>query len=201
MPFYTPLRYPGGKRKLVNYFKLLVGKNDLLGGRYVEPFAGGAAVAIALLLDGLVREAWINDIDPGIYSFWRCVKEHPEELCRRVRGVPINMDEWQRQRVIQNAENPDWLDLAFSTLFLNRTNRSGIIQGGIIGGKGQKGELRLDARFNRRELVARIERIADKADKLSVSCMDARNVIKDLEWTKASFFFLDPPYYRNRTKL
>jgi DNA adenine methylase len=202
VPFYTPLRYPGGKRKLVNYFKLLFQNNDLLGGRYVEPFAGGAAVAIALLLDGFVSEVWINDIDPGIYSFWLCVKNSPEELCRRLHDAVVTVDEWERQRVVQSVEDPDRLDLAFSTLFLNRTNRSGVIRGGIIGGRRQSGALRLDVRFNRRELIARIERIADKSKSLHVSGIDAQEVIKELApSTLPTLIFLDPPYYRNKTKL
>ena len=202
MPFYTPLRYPGGKRKLANYFKLLAEENNLLGANYVEPFAGGAAVALSLLIDGFVQEAWINDIDPGIFAFWRCVKEAPEELCRRLRNVDISVTEWKRQRAVQDAQGAEWPDLAFSTLFLNRTNRSGIIRGGIVGGKEQKGELRLDARFNRVELVARIERIADRAGDIRVTCMDACELLRAIkETTERTFLFLDPPYYRERTQL
>lgn len=204
MPFYTPLRYPGGKRKLANYFKLLVGKNDFLGGSYVEPFAGGAAVAVSLLLDGFIGDAWINDIDPGIFSFWTCVKESSEELCRRIQGASVSMDEWRRQREVQSAERPDCIDLAFSTLFLNRTNRSGIVRGGVIGGKEQNGAFKIDARFNRRELVARIERIAGKADRLRVTCMDARDLLKEIRSSASlasALLFLDPPYYLNRAKL
>jgi DNA adenine methylase len=202
VPFYTPLRYPGGKRKLVNYFKRLFEINGFTGGKYVEPFAGGAAVALALLLDGYAREVWINDVDPGIYSFWLCVKEAPEELCRKIRDVAINMDEWYRQKAVQDAESPDFVDLAFSTLFLNRTNRSGIIRGGVIGGKGQEGGLKLDVRFNRENLIARIEKIADKADRLSISCIDALALLKEISSDKAEILiFLDPPYYLKRNQL
>ena len=46
------------------------------------------------------------------------------------------------------------LGLGFSTFFLNRTNHSGILNGGMIGGKAQTGDWKLDARFNRSEAGA-----------------------------------------------
>lgn len=75
----------------------------------------------------------INDIDRSIYSFWHCVINRTDELCDRIEQTGITMEEWERQKAIQlNKEHAELLDLAFSTFFLNRTNRSGIIKGGVI---------------------------------------------------------------------
>ena len=43
--FYSPLRYPGGKGKVANYFSKLFIDNNLDGGTYVEPYVGGGSVA------------------------------------------------------------------------------------------------------------------------------------------------------------
>ncbi|WP_243122397.1 hypothetical protein [Clostridium septicum] len=60
----------------------------------------------------------------------------------------------EKAKVIQeNKENESLLSLGFSTLFLNRTNRSGIIKAGVIGGKEQNGNYKLDCRFNKEEII------------------------------------------------
>lgn len=43
MQHYSPLRYPGGKRKLAGFVRDAVILNDIQGGTYVEPFAGAQA--------------------------------------------------------------------------------------------------------------------------------------------------------------
>lgn len=196
MPFYSPLRYPGGKRKLAAFVNALIKVNDLHQATYVEPFAGGAGVALHLLLETNLPRIVINDVDPAIYSFWLTVKENPEELCRRISDVNIDITEWQKQKAVQAAKNPCRIDLAFSTLFLNRTNRSGILLGGVIGGKEQHGPWKMTARFNKKTLIDRVEAISLNADRLEVRGVDAAVLIEDLVVEgKPTFLFLDPPYY------
>ena len=158
----SALRYPGGKTQLAPFVVELLEVNGLLNGVYAEPFAGGAGLAWRLLLSGRVAEVWLNDIDPAIYSFWKAVLTQTDDLCARIETTPVTLDEWHRQRrVVVEQRRPRLLDLAFAALFLNRTNRSGIIvQGGVIGGKDQSGPYKIDCRFNRQELVAKIRRIA-----------------------------------------
>ena len=123
MQFYSPLRYPGGKRKLANFIKDAIVQNGILGGTYIEPFAGGASVALHLLFNNYVEKVIINDIDRSIYSFWYCVLNDTKELCDRINDIDITVEEWEKQRIIQlNKENAALIDLAFSTFFLNRTN-------------------------------------------------------------------------------
>lgn len=195
----SPLRYPGGKTQLAPFVVDLLEENDLLNGVYAEPFAGGAGLAWRLLLSGRVSEVWLNDIDPAIYSFWKAVLTQPDELCERIERTPITMAEWHRQRkVVVEDRRPRLLDLAFATLFLNRTNRSGIIvHGGVIGGKDQTGPYKIDCRFVRQELVAKVRRIASYRDVIRLSRLDARLCIP--QWAKAlparSLINIDPPYF------
>lgn len=198
MPFYSPLRYPGGKRKLANYIKLVVGQNDLLGGQYVEPYAGGSAVALALLFERYMSHVHINDLSRSVYAFWYAVLNETESLCSRIRSIAVTMDEWYRQRAIQEqACEVPLLDLGFSTFFMNRTNRSGIITGGVIGGKDQNGPYKLDARYNVENLVDRIRRIASYRDQISIYNEDAADLITEVlpNLTTGALVYLDPPYY------
>src|SRR5713101_893183 len=173
--YLSPLRYPGGKAKLANFVKLLLRTNHLCDGHYVEPYAGGASVALALLMGEYVTQVHINDLDLSVFAFWHSVLNETEALCRRIRDTRLSVAEWRRQRTIQRcAGQVGLLDLGFSTLFLNRTNRSGIISsGGVIGGLAQDGEWRLDVRFPRAGLVARIEAIASYRDRISLYNADA----------------------------
>ena len=198
MKYVSPLRYPGGKLKVVDYIKCLFEVNDLCGGTYIEPYAGGASVALNLLFSKYVRKIKINDIDRSIYAFWYSVLNEPEALCRMINDTPVTMDMWQVQHVLQQRKDEvDLLELGFSTFFLNRTNRSGILDGGVIGGKEQLGNYKINARYNKADLIRRIEHVAEYADQIELTRMDAVSLIKRYKRTPASktFCYLDPPYY------
>lgn len=197
MHFPSPLRYPGGKLKLALYIKLLIETNQLTDGEYAEVYAGGAAVALSLLFEDFVRHIHINDLDPGLYAFWSAVLDHNDEMVKRVRETTVTMDEWRRQRAIAQSPAPDPLDLAFATLFLNRTNRSGIITGGPIGGYAQAGTWRLDARFRREDLVKRIEKVGRHRSRISLYRLDGSDFLKTIapNLPDGTLIYLDPPYY------
>jgi DNA adenine methylase len=192
----SPLRYPGGKGKVANFFKLLFLENDLLGSEYVEPYAGGASVALSLLFEEYASHIHINDLDRSVHTFWKVVLEQPEALCKRITGARLSVREWDRQRKVQLAKDPDDLDLAFSTFYLNRTNRSGIIGGGIIGGREQTGKWKIDARWRPQDSIARIEKIARFASRITVTGLDTAAYIETvLPSIDLPFLYLDPPYY------
>lgn len=195
--FPSPLRYPGGKGKIANYMKLVLLHNDIVGHEYVEVYAGGAAVALSLLFEEYVSAVHINDIDRGVCCFWRAVLESTDELCRRIWDEPVNVEQWRRQREIQESEQADDLDLAFSTFFLNRTNRSGIIRGGVIGGRKQRGGWRIDARYNKEELICRIEKVGRFRSRITVTRCDASEYLRErvCQLPSEVFLYLDPPYF------
>ena len=196
-PFYSPLRYPGGKRKLANFMALLFRTNGLLDGEYAEVYAGGGAVALTLLYGDYARRVHINDLDRGVHAFWIAARDRTDELARLVRDARLDLDEWERQRAVQFEDAPDPLELAFSTFFLNRTNRSGIITGGVIGGRKQTGEWKIDARYNARDLVRRIERIGRWASRIEVYRLDGAEFLRTVapSLPQRSLLYLDPPYY------
>src|SRR3989344_3386034 len=198
MEFYSPLRYPGGKNKLAKFIALVCEKNHI-NGHYVEPYAGGASVALHLLIKGYVNEITINDLDKSIHAFWYSVLERTDEFCKRIDEAQITVENWKKQRKIQeNKEQADVLDLGFSTFFMNRTNRSGIINGGIIGGTNQEGLYKIDCRFNKKELIKRIRLIADYKEKIHLYSLDALDLIEKVEIEnkgKNVIFYFDPPYF------
>jgi len=204
MGVISPLRYPGGKRKLFKYIKNLIEYNNLSGCVYVEPYAGGAGLALSLLLKGVVNKLILNDIDRSIYAFWYSVLYHTDELCYLIWQTPVNMDQWYIQKEIQkNKYAYDMLSLGFSTFFLNRVNRSGIIKGGVIGGKNQSGNYKLDCRFNKKNLIDRIKKIANYKNKIQLYNLDAIEFINTVVMNLPinSFIFLDPPYYKKGPEL
>lgn len=192
----SPLRYPGGKGKLAEFIKLFMLENDLVGAEYVEPYAGGASVALGLLFEDYAKHIHINDFNRSVATFWRVVLADPDALCDAIASADVTVEEWHRQRAVQSDRSASDHDLAFSTLFLNRTSRSGIIGGGIIGGLNQTGAWKIDARFNRDDLIRRVKKIARHRSRITVTQLDAAEFItgrlRDIE---SGFVYLDPPYY------
>ncbi len=204
MDYYSPLRYPGGKRKIVNFIKLIFDKNDLRGGQYIEPYAGGASVALALLFDGYASKVVINDIDKSIYAFWDSVLNDCDNLCKLIEEIPITIEEWKKQKhIYRQQDETDKLQLGFSTFYLNRTNRSGILNAGVIGGLEQKQDWKIDARFNKQKLINRIEKIANFRDQIILSNKDACELVRwyKLKLPDNTLYYFDPPYYMKGKEL
>lgn len=199
MKFYSPLRYPGGKNKLAKFISLVCVKNNI-DGHYIEPYAGGASVALHLLINGYVKEITINDRDKAIYAFWYSVRNNSEKLCKKIKNTDITIKNWEKQKKIQRNKDKEknLLKLGFSTLFLNRTNYSGIIDGGMIGGPKQKSDYKIDCRFNKEELIKRIQLIAKYKKNIHLQNLDAMKLIEKISEKNESnnvIFYFDPPYF------
>lgn len=205
MSHYSPLRYPGGKNKLAAFIAKICLDNNI-NGHYVEPYAGGASVALFLLIEGFVNQVTINDKDRSIYAFWYAVLNHTDELCKLIIDTDITVDNWYIQRDIQkNQKNSaSLLILGFSTLFMNRVNRSGIINAGIIGGLNQNGNYKIDCRFNKNDLIKRIKLIASYRNNIYLYNEDAISLIDKIEsypQRENTIFYFDPPYYLKASSL
>lgn len=195
---YTPLRYPGGKAQFAPFIAKVMEANGLTGGHYLEPYAGGAGVALELLYHGHASHVHINDLDSAIHSFWFAVTQEPDELLKLLHDTPVTMDQWFKWRSVLRGEVAvDLVERGFATLFMNRTNRSGILKGGVIGGLAQSGDYKLDARFKKDVLAARIRKIADHASHITVYREDALALLQRCGklLPKKSLIYLDPPYY------
>ena len=196
--FYSPLRYPGGKGKLAPFIGMLIEEYGHKGGTYIEPFAGGAGVAIELLEKGIVSQVVINDLDKGIYSFWRAILTETDRFIKEIEQVPLTMDEWYKQHdICMNNTNKYSFELGFATFYMNRTNRSGIIKGGVIGGKEQSGDWHLDARFNKASLIDRIRKIASMKKKIHLYNKDIDSFLLKYVpmYEENAFIYFDPPYF------
>jgi DNA adenine methylase len=160
-------------------------------------------LALRLLGHGFVSRIELNDIDPAIHSFWTSLLRQPEELSRLVCDTPVTVEEWRRQRAIySHGFQGDHLELGFATLFLNRTSRSGILDGsGPIGGYAQAGFWRINARYDAKKLIDQIECLQTYKQAISVFNEDALQFAKDRISSPRRFTYLDPPYYVKGRKL
>lgn len=202
----SPLRYPGGKGQLGAYLSELIELNSINDGYYLEPYAGGAGAAWFLLLKGYVRYVGINDASRPVASFWQSVFENTDELLGLINDTDISIQEHKMQKNIF-LHNKDFskVEVGFSAFFLNRTNRSGIFNAGPIGGYNQKGNYKIDARFNKTDLMKRIETLALYSSRVKVTQKDALDFIsEDIVQTlcpKNCLIYCDPPYYEQGRNL
>lgn len=201
-PRVSPLRYPGGKGALYSRLRKLIRESGLAGCTYVEPYAGGAGAGLSLLVTGQVEQVVINDLGPAIHAFWELLVSDPNALMSQIRKVKLNVKEWKRQREIYvAADTSDRASLGFATLYLNRTNHSGVLNGGPVGGLDQSGKYKFDARFNRDDLVERVRILSLYSSQITVSSKDGVEVIERFGKAKKTFTYADPPYFEKAGSL
>jgi len=202
--FSSPLRYPGGKARISQFMEDIILLNNLEGCNLYELYAGGAGASLNLLFSGLVNKIILNDLDFHLYSFWYSIVNHSEEFNKLIRDTDINIEAWDTQkRVYDNPDAYSIIDVGFSTFFLNRTNRSGILyKAGPIGGREQKGNYKIDVRFNKTELEQRVNAIANRKDDIEIHNKESLTFIKYIFKKKdKKLLFLDPPYYNQGENL
>ena len=201
---FSPLRYPGGKGKLAEYVQAVFNQNDLNDGHYVEPYAGGAGVALALLFMENASHIHINDLNTAVHAFWHSVLNDTETFCKMVSDTEVNAEEWLKQKtILRNPDEHSKTSLGYAMFFLNRTNRSGILNAGMIGGNDQTGNWKIDARYNKAELIERIERVAAFKSRISLYNLDACALIREVQpmLPPKSLIYFDPPYYMKGDRL
>lgn len=201
---YSPLRYPGGKTKIAPLVNAIMEKAEIKNGIYIEPFAGGAGVALALLLSNKVKHIVINDMDTTIYAVWYSILNYADEFIALIEETQVTIEEWHKQKeIFLNKDSSNLLELGFATFFLNRTNRSGILKAGPIGGYNQTGNYLIDARFNKQELIKRIERIGQYKDRISLFNLEIKDFMKTVlpKYKRNAFVYFDPPYFKKGHEL
>lgn len=198
MEIDSPLRYPGGKTALAPFIaELIAAQRSRPITTYAEPYAGGAGAALRLLRTGVVERIKINDFDPRIATFWHHAVNSTSGMVKRVLHTPVSIDSWHRQREIYLDESSVGTeDLAYAVLFLNRTNRSGILSARPIGGLKQDGNWKIDARFNVQKVASKLREIGSLSDRISVSQLEALDFLRGLD-TERTFVYLDPPYIQH----
>lgn len=208
----SPLRYPGSKRRLARYIDETLKVNKLHPALFVEPFAGGASVALQLLNDGAVQRIGLIEKDPLVAAFWQIVfssdDNDVEWLIEQVRKVEITVEKW---RELKGHVPEDKRDRAFACLFLNRTSFSGILapSSGPLGGQGQNTPYKIDCRFPREKLVRRIKQAAMLRDRVAfvweadwtIGLQRVTTKQKDGELSQDAFFYFDPPFFKKAERL
>lgn len=211
MKFYSPLRFPGGKLKLLNYLSQIIIQNSPID-TYIEPFAGGAGAALGLLNKGFVKRIILNDLDEIIYKFWFVVLNDTERIIKKIADTSVSIEEWKRQKELlkdnEKRESLSDLEIGFAGFYLNRCNRSGIIRSevGPIGGIDQSGKWKIGARYNKDDLIQRIRKVSALKPQITLDNLDAidfmRNRLSELNIDKQrSIVYLDPPFYQFGPKL
>ncbi len=198
MRYLSPLRYPGGKARLAPFLARVVVCQAPAPTHYAEPYAGGAGAALRLLEDRVVTDIHLNDLNPGIAAFWRAIttRDGAAEFCDLMDATPVTVEQWHHQhRIYMNDEGHDDLTLGFATFFLNRTNRSGILDARPIGGLDQSGKWPIDARFNKASLRQRITAIGAHEGRVHVTQADGTAFLASLApLGDRVLVYADPPY-------
>ena len=189
----SPLRYPGGKSSLSSFIADIVESCGCGRGLYIEPYSGGAGVALRLLLSGVVSRIVINDLDPAVFAFWNSVVNDSASFLELFDSTEVTIEEWKRQKTILSSPRTE-LELGFAFFFINRTSRSGVSTGGAIGGLAQSGCYKIDARYNRIALRKKLKDIAEVSDCITVSNKDGAQVVEEISGSRNSFLYIDPPY-------
>lgn len=205
----SPLRYPGGKAKLYRFLSFII-KNNSPIDTYIEPYAGGAGAALALLMNRVVKKIVLNDSDEFIFKFWHSIVNKNQLFQKKILNTPITIEEYQKHKIIfkniKKLKLVSDLEIGFTAFYLNRCNRSGIFKSGPIGGYNQEGNWKIDARFNKLDLIRRLEHIYDFREFIDIYNYDAidflRNKLSRLNIDpEKTLVYLDPPYYEHGCEL
>ena len=199
----SPFRYPGGKGFMSGFLRQRMSQLAPAPDRiFAEPFCGGAGAALILLADGDVDVVMLNDADLRIYSAWHAMLKEPERFVAKLRNVRLDMPEWYRHRdILAGFSDSSYdFDAGFSTFYMNRTTRSGIVlNAGPIGGYNQRGNWKLDARFNVERLASQVLWLAANGNRIKLSNVDALSFIDRVRrkpTADGTLFFIDPPYVK-----
>lgn len=93
-----PLPWVGGKRRFVGRILPHLVPHLRPGRPYLEPFAGGAAVALTLLHRFPWLDVWINDANPDVSAFWKTLQADPDYLIDRMRREHPERGAWHHYR-------------------------------------------------------------------------------------------------------
>ncbi len=208
-PLLSPLRYPGSKRRLSKYIQDALELNKLHPTLYVEPFAGGASVALHMLQLPSVEQVILMDLDPWITSFWQTLFSDTDWLIEQVQTIEVTVERWQQ---FKHSHPVTEKEQALAGFFLNRTSFSGILEAkaGPIGGQQQKSSYKIDCRFPRETLIRRIQQIAAYKNKIYGiwNCSWEAGIarLREEQQTRllphdGLFFYFDPPFFEKAETL
>jgi DNA adenine methylase len=179
-----PFAYFGGKTRLAGRIVPLLPTHR----HYVEPFAGSLAVLLAKPRSTMET---VNDIDGDLMTFWRVLRDRPEEQALHMALTPHSRAEYQ---VAYDLDTGDDLERARRVWVLLSQGRGGSMR-------------RTGWRFYRdpktstysfpEYLAAYVNRVPAAAERLagvSLECRDALDVLDDYGQHAEVLLYCDPPY-------
>jgi DNA adenine methylase len=191
----SPFRYPGGKSWLRGFALDWLTALPYRPKVFIEPFAGGGSVGLAVAEFAMADEIHFIERDPDVAAVWKAaLGSHCERLCERVLGFRINR---QNVRTALADVRPDLVSVAFRCLLRNRVQRGGILapRAGLL----RKGERNrgIRSRWYPKTLVSRLRKIHSLRDRIHFTQADAMELLPKLLRRADVAFFLDPPYALN----
>lgn len=191
----SPLRYPGGKACLTPFITSIIQKLEISKPHFIEPFAGGLGLSCSLYETGMINRIGYFDKDPMVMNFWDTIANPmlAKDLAERVETAPLTVAEYDRQKAMYRDSTGDSVAQALAFLYLNRVNRSGILTGGLIGGRKQTGKYTMSARFNRERIADRIRHVSNYMYTPIIE-PTLRKTVDYYAHDKRSILFMDPPY-------
>lgn len=173
--YRSPLRYPGGKTRGVEFITRFFPKNL---DKLLSPFFGGGSVELATASKG--TKVYGYDLFPPLVEFWQCLTAQPNELAERVeKYFPLSKDKFYQLQQTQTKFKTK-LERAAVFYVLNRSSFSGAT---LSGGMSPD-----HPRFTHTS----IERLKDFYNpNIKIQKSDFRNSLLKHPFT---FTYLDPPY-------
>lgn len=192
VPQRSPFRYPGGKTWFVPAFRQWMRSLDKKPQALVEPFAGGATIALTAVCEGWTDHAVLIELDPDVAAVWQVVTAGDAPvLADRILSFDLTVENVKAElaKIAQNT-----LQRAFQTILRNRTFHGGILAAGsglIKSGEAGKG---ISSRWYPQTLAKRFLTLHAVRQRLTVLCSDALQSAKIYKEDPACVFFVDPPY-------
>ncbi|HRO42438.1 MAG TPA: DNA adenine methylase [Flavipsychrobacter sp.] len=123
----SPLRYPGGKTRGVNYIAQFFPKNIT---EFVSPFFGGGSVELYFAATGLKVKGY--DAFTPLVEFWQCLTEEPHNLAEKVAShYPLPKEKFYQLQQNQTSFETK-IERAAVFYVLNRSSFSGsTLSGGM----------------------------------------------------------------------
>lgn len=187
----SPLRYPGGKSKIVTQLGEFLPQSI---SEFREPMVGGGSLFIYIKQKFPEIKVRINDLNRDIYCFWKIAKEVNTELVEEIKRIKKNCHNGKKlfdnlKFEIESDKISDF-ERAVNFFVLNRISFSGLT---TSGGYSK------DA-FKNRFTASSIERIIPLEGILqdvNISHGDYSNLLNGRK--KQVLIYLDPPYFKNKT--
>lgn len=183
-------RYPGGKSWLVPYIHQWL--LDRSAGLFVEPFAGGAAISLAVARNRWARHVLMCEIDAGVAAVWNsALNGEADWLRNRITAFKLTKRNLAAEL---SSKAQDQKKMAFRTLLRNRTSHGGLLtQGSASLNRGEDGK-GIRSRWYPETLASRLNSIKAFRQRITFVEGDGVQLLESLSKANQCFFFLDPPY-------